>query len=54
MEATRVFFVVRSSNDVIQRESERCFLWGPFTGYVVQSYGDSDQLVSDGNGRHKS
>jgi hypothetical protein len=43
MEATSVFFVVRSGNDVIPTvgESERCFLWGPFTGYIVQS----EQLV---------
>jgi hypothetical protein len=37
MEATSVFFAVRSGNDVIPTvgESERCFLWGPFTGYIV-------------------
>jgi hypothetical protein len=35
MEATSVFFVVRSGNDVIATvgESERCFLCGPFPGY---------------------
>jgi hypothetical protein len=56
MEATSVFFVVRSGNDIIPTvgESERCFLWGPFTGYIVQSYGDSYQLVSNGKGHHKS
>jgi hypothetical protein len=37
-------------------ESKRCFLCGPFTGYIVQSYGDSYQSVmtSDGKGCHKS
>jgi hypothetical protein len=66
MEATSVFFGVRSGNDVIPTvgESERCFLWGPFTGYIVQSqwqlsgvqYSRAErlQLVSNGKGRHKS
>jgi hypothetical protein len=39
MEATSVFFAVRSGNDVIRTvgESERCFLCGLLTGYIVQS-----------------
>jgi hypothetical protein len=34
--------------------SDQRFLWGPFTGYIVQSYGDSYQLLSDGRGSRKS
>jgi hypothetical protein len=68
MEATSIFFAVRSGNDVIPTvgESERCFLCGPFTGYIVQSqwqlrvscveYSTAErlQLVSNGKGCHKS
>jgi hypothetical protein len=25
--------------------SDQCFLWGPFTGYIVQSYGNRDALT---------
>jgi hypothetical protein len=47
MEATSVFFGVRSGNDVIPRvgESERCFLCGLLTGYIVQARG-SQQFSS--------
>jgi hypothetical protein len=44
MEATSVFFVVCSGNDVIPTvgESEKCFLWGPFMGYIVTSPAEID------------
>jgi hypothetical protein len=47
MEATSVFFAVRSGNDVIPTigESEKCFLWGPFTGYIVTSPAELSQFL---------
>jgi hypothetical protein len=47
MEATSIFFVVRSGNDIIPTigESERCFLCGPFTGYIVTSPAVDEELM---------
>jgi hypothetical protein len=57
MEATSVFFAVRSGNGVIPtiRESERCFLCGPFTGYIVTSpaVDESVNEIVNENGAHR-